>query len=211
MRSSRVFGRVTATTVRAPNLPSAPGKSLCHQPPTPSQPRATTDHARSPHAGFDFPGGSHTENRTERPGCVPQHGGGTRPGGRSVVCVKSSFLFTARAVCSRGHLCSDFWAVLVWGCLRMLECEAVCEGVCSLTPGERGGHTAGSRGRGAPALTPPDRFRGGCPVSRSCRGGGRQPRHALAVLTGTWPCPPFSPRRREGRSGDSPRFKLAFP
>lgn len=93
----------------------------------------------------------------------------------------------------------------------MLECEAVCEGVCSLTPGERGDHTAGSRGRGAPALTPPDRFRGGCPVSRSCRGGGRQPRHALAVLTGTWPCPPFSPRRREGRSGDSPRFKLAFP
>lgn len=47
-------------------------------------------------------------------------------------------------------MCSDFWAVLVWGCLRMLECEAVCEGVCSLTPGERGGvtrlgHAVGAR------------------------------------------------------------------
>lgn len=75
----------------------------------------------------------------------------------------------------------------------MLECEAVCEGVCSLTPGERGDHTAGSRGRGAPALTPPDRFRGGCPVSRSCRGGGRQPRLALAVLPAPGPARPSRP------------------
>lgn len=162
---ANVHRRVTATPVGVPNFPSAPGKSLRHHPPprlNPGRPRAALGHCSQ----FRLPWrprhrGPHRTSRLRR------SARGADASGRQ--CVSRPSSLRPRAVCGRRHLCSDSWAVPVWGCLWILECKAVCERVCSPTPGECGERPAGSHGRRVShSLTLPHCFPGGHPVSWSC-------------------------------------------